>query len=417
MHVCCIYKPKKKGVRHSPTFPYTDVSEAQNGHDGRWFFGFFVFVCLFCFCFCFCFCFFFCPSGFTMAPIFCLFIWKCCLDIGCLCHFTFGLRLDCYVVEFVLNVIDRRVKQILVGILVAFCLLVDLLTWSGGSRIFQWHISNFSFESPPPPDWCLSPNTIFKVNSFIHFILSFYMIMIHLLSGVHDAYVTYVCVHFTRGTIKRQFHPFTAKTGINQSACRPLLALLAKGITLVLIDIHRTGSREGRERIRPETYLASQSHVGKCSTFLCFLKFASVFLTFPQIFHIFFLDLYVYNYKLVTWMLGLIDPPFLTRFYPPLLFCFAHMSHLITPVLYNSQEIYNNLSLNALVFDNLRHLIKICIFYSKLLSKSCPNFYFAKIGQNCLLITVWSPFFNLFIYLFIYFIYIFNDLFTKWSHF
>ena len=22
MHVCCIYKPKKKGVRHSPTFPY-----------------------------------------------------------------------------------------------------------------------------------------------------------------------------------------------------------------------------------------------------------------------------------------------------------------------------------------------------------------------------------------------------------
>ena len=24
MHVGCIYKPKKKGVRHSPTFPYCD---------------------------------------------------------------------------------------------------------------------------------------------------------------------------------------------------------------------------------------------------------------------------------------------------------------------------------------------------------------------------------------------------------
>ena len=36
-------------------------------------------------------------------------------------------------------------------------------------------------------------------------------------------------------------------------------------------------------------------------------------------------------------MLGLIDPPLLTRFYPPPLFCFAHKSHLMTPVLYNSQ--------------------------------------------------------------------------------
>ena len=88
------------------------------------------------------------------------------------------------------------------------------------------------------------PKHNFKVNSFIHFILPFYMIMIRLLSGVPEAYVTYVCVHFTRDTIKQQFHPFTAKTGINQNACRPLLALLAKGITLLLIDIHRTGSRE-----------------------------------------------------------------------------------------------------------------------------------------------------------------------------
>ena len=88
------------------------------------------------------------------------------------------------------------------------------------------------------------PKHIFKVNSFIHFILPFYMIMIRLLSGVPEAYVTYVYVHFTRDTIKRQFHPFTAKTGINQSACRPLFALLAKGITLLLIDIHRTGRRE-----------------------------------------------------------------------------------------------------------------------------------------------------------------------------
>ena len=128
--------------------------EAPNGF---FFFCLFVFVLfcfvLFCFCFCFCFCFFvFCPSGFTIAPNFYLFIWKCGLDIGCLCHFYLWFKVGLLSGWICTKVYWSESKtENLVGILVVFSLLVDLLTWSGGSRNFQWHISNFSFRVPPPP--------------------------------------------------------------------------------------------------------------------------------------------------------------------------------------------------------------------------------------------------------------------------